>query len=621
MRWLNLFVVLLLLLISAHPAVLTAQTSPLFELGGQALNFSFPDKMQSASMTWLKMQITYNSQSGSTADAQNVITHARNHGFKVLLSVIGIKSQLAANPTQYYQSYADFLGAVAALNPDAIEVWNEPNIDAEWPAGLISGINYTQMLKKAYPAIKQANPNVMVISGAPAPTGYFGGGCAASGCDDKIFIEQMAAAGAAAYFDCTGIHYNEGVLPPSATSGDPRGNPNHYTRYYPTMVSTYRAVFPNKPLCFTELGYLSPDGLGSLPPGMEWGMNTSAQEQAQWLAQAATLSRDGGIVRLMIVWNVNATFVSSNPLAGFAIIRANNECLPCATLSAAMFPGPRTAPSLIAPADNRLVNNPAPQLRWNAVNDAETYRIEIDNNSNFSSPERISEQPGTSYTPSPALEDGKYYWRARAMNSAGSGPWSGVRNFTIDTQPPPVPALLLPGNTVLITNTQPTFTWSASASAVRYEITIAGTNPPSTVSGSVIQTSFKPGVQLFIGDYSWSVRAVDEAGNFSAWSAPFAFTVESAADAAPVPGYYDTTHVVVLGWGAVTGAVQYEVQVDNTASFAAPREFETVVGAETLSVPTPSLANRIHYWRVRARLEDGTWTPWSSIERFQIRAP
>src|SRR5690606_5119722 len=107
---------------------------------------------------------------------------------------------------------------------------------------------YTNMLKKAYPAIKAANSNVMVISGAPAPTGYFGGGCAANGCDDKKFIEQMASAGAASYFDCTGLHYNEGVLPPSASSGDPRGNSGHYTRYYPTMVSTYRTVFPNKPL-------------------------------------------------------------------------------------------------------------------------------------------------------------------------------------------------------------------------------------------------------------------------------------------------------------------------------------------------------------------------------------
>ena len=68
----------------------------------------------------------------------------------------------------------------------------------------------------------------------------------------------MAAAGAASYMDCVGIHYNEGILPPTATSGDPRGNSGHYTRYFPTMVNLYASVFPNKPLCFTEIGYLTP---------------------------------------------------------------------------------------------------------------------------------------------------------------------------------------------------------------------------------------------------------------------------------------------------------------------------------------------------------------------------
>jgi hypothetical protein len=31
------------------------------------------------------------------------------------------------------------------------------------------------MLRPAYQKIKAANPNVMVIAGAPAPTGFFGG--------------------------------------------------------------------------------------------------------------------------------------------------------------------------------------------------------------------------------------------------------------------------------------------------------------------------------------------------------------------------------------------------------------------------------------------------------------
>jgi LysM repeat protein len=305
-----------------------------FELGGQTFTFSFPTQMQQAGMRWAKAQIRYNLGDPASV-ALGAINTARGQGFKILLSIVGNPAQLASNPSAYYSQFASFLGGVAALGPDAIEVWNEQNIDREWPAGQINGAAYTQMLQQAFQAIKTANPGTLVISGAPAPTGFFGGACTPNGCDDDAFIRQMAAAGAANYADCIGVHYNEGVVPPNQTSGDPRGNPNHYTRYFPTMVNTYAAVFPNKLLCFTELGYLTPEGLGALPPGFEWAANTSIQEQAEWLAQAAVLSRQSGRIRMMIVWNVDATTWGADPQAGFAIIR-NGSCLACQTLGSVM---------------------------------------------------------------------------------------------------------------------------------------------------------------------------------------------------------------------------------------------------------------------------------------------
>lgn len=306
-----------------------------FELGGQTFNFAHPNEMHQAGMNWAKVQVRYN-LGDSPSNAAGAINAAHSQGFKVLLSVLGDPAQLGANPSAYYSQFASFLGGVAALGPDAIEVWNEQNIDREWPVGQISPSAYTQMLSQAYTAIKTANANVLVISGAPAPTGFFGGACTGNGCDDKPYIQGMAAAGAANYADCIGVHYNEGIVPPNQTSGDPRGNPNHYTRYFPTMVNTYAQVFPNKLLCFTELGYLTPEGLGTLPPGFEWAANTSVQEQAEWLAQAAVLSRQSGRIRIMVVWNVDSTVWGADPQAGYAIIRPNNSCLACQTLGSVM---------------------------------------------------------------------------------------------------------------------------------------------------------------------------------------------------------------------------------------------------------------------------------------------
>ena len=410
---------------------LHAQADSEFELGGQILDFNpHAEEMHRAGMTWLKMQISFR-RGGTTGDAQNVINHARSHGFKVLLSIIGDRNDwgdMRDRPNRYYRDYANYLGEVAALNPDAIEVWNEPNIDQEWPAGMINGANYTQMLSRAYAAIKQANPNVMVISGAPAPTGFFGGTCQNNGCDDNVFIQQMRDAGAAQHFDCTGIHYNEGILPPTATEGDPRGNSGHYTRYYPAMVNLYRSVFPNKPLCFTELGYISPSGLGSLPAAFWWGENTSAQEHARWLAQAAELSRDGGVVRLMVVWNVNAPFTSSNPFAGWAMIRQNRQCPACETLGAVM------AGTTDVPVRNVYTTRTV-RLMWGPVSWATSYQIQVDDRRNFNNPLAYSATvpANTLEATTSALADGTYYWRVRARRDNGSwGAWSAVDSFHVD---------------------------------------------------------------------------------------------------------------------------------------------------------------------------------------------
>ena len=305
-----------------------------FNLGGQTHTFANPSLMKQAGMQWVKFQHKWNR--GDSADVvKGRIDSAHAQGMKVLLSIPG-----ADHNNIDYTAYVEFLRGVAALAPDAIEVWNEQNIDREWPTGQIDGASYVNnMLKPAYQAIKQVNQNIMVISGAPAPTGYFGGGCSANGCDDKPYLEAMVAAGATNYLDCVGIHYNEGILPPTVVSGDPRGNPNHYTRYFGTMVDTYNSVFGfARPLCFTEIGYLSGEDYGGLPAGFSWAKNTSVQQHADWLGQAVQLARQNSQIRMMIIFNIDFTLFEMNgdPQAGFAMIRPNGSCPACQTVRAAM---------------------------------------------------------------------------------------------------------------------------------------------------------------------------------------------------------------------------------------------------------------------------------------------
>jgi hypothetical protein len=135
--------------------------------------------------------------------------------------------------------------------------------------------------------------------------------------------------------DCVGAHYNEGIISPDQNSGDPRGG--HYSRYFTAMLNLYFNTFGgSRQVCWTELGFLSPEGYSPLPGAFAWAQNTTLAQHAEWLGLAARRSRESGRVRLMIVWNVDFTVYDADPQAGYAIRRADGSCPACGTLATAM---------------------------------------------------------------------------------------------------------------------------------------------------------------------------------------------------------------------------------------------------------------------------------------------
>lgn len=300
-----------------------------FEYGGHVSSASSGvavGAMQQAGMTWMKVQVRF------PQDASGAIGAAKGNGFKILIGTVGEPSALASNPN-YIQEYSNWLAGIAAAGADAIEVWNEPNIDREWPRGQISGAAYTELLRAGYQAIKNVNPGVIVISGAPAPTGFAGlAGCTERVCNDDVFLQDMVNAGALNYMDCVGVHYNEGIVSPLQVSGDSRDN--YRTRYFDTMVNTYWNITGGqRQLCFTELGYATPEGYPPLPGSFAWAQNVTVDQQAAWLAQAAAKASQSGRVRLLIVWNVDFARYDADPQAAYAIVRPGGGCPACAALA------------------------------------------------------------------------------------------------------------------------------------------------------------------------------------------------------------------------------------------------------------------------------------------------
>jgi len=126
---------------------------------------------------------------------------------------------------------------------------------------------------------------------------------------------------------------------------------------------------------------------------------------------------------------------------------------------------PPTTPSLLTPSNGYSTNNPAISFSWTAASDSDSgvkdYQIQIDNNNDFSSPERDVYVASTSYSTS--LSDNVYYWRVRARDSANNlGLWTSSWSFTLDSTPPSVTIVSPNGGESWQAGTSQLIRWSAT---------------------------------------------------------------------------------------------------------------------------------------------------------------
>ncbi len=73
----------------------------------------------------------------------------------------------------HYDDFGDFVYAFVDRYKDRVDhiiIWNEPNLSFEWGLRPVDAQAYVDLLKVAYRRAKEANPNVVVLAGALAPT-------------------------------------------------------------------------------------------------------------------------------------------------------------------------------------------------------------------------------------------------------------------------------------------------------------------------------------------------------------------------------------------------------------------------------------------------------------------
>ena len=112
-------------------------------------------------------------------------------------------------PPDDFEDFANFARAVATRYQGRVryyQLWNEPNIYPEWGNRPVSPEDYTALLKAGAMAVRQADPEAVIIAGALAATIDLDGTMTPThNFNDLLFLQRMYDAGAASYFDIMAV--------------------------------------------------------------------------------------------------------------------------------------------------------------------------------------------------------------------------------------------------------------------------------------------------------------------------------------------------------------------------------------------------------------------------------
>jgi len=209
--------------------------------------------------------------------------------------------------------------------------------------------------------------------------------------------------------------------------------------------------------------------------------------------------------------------------------------------------------------------------------------------------------PGlTSYT--------RYWWRVRACNPGGKGPFSSAWSFTtvIGT-----PSMISPPDSAIGLPTIVTIRWNAVPGAAKYVLQVAVDSPftqllisDSGITGTVRDVQ---GLAAFTR-YFWRVRALD-AGGGGQFSEPHWFRTLLVAPGAPIQhaplsGVSGMLPALTLRWRTERLSDRYQLQLAMDSPFDSTIYDNTSITDTQWTVTQLRYSTR-HFWRVRGWNSEG----------------
>lgn len=324
------------------------------------------------------------------------------------------------------------------------------------------------------------------------------------------------------------------------------------------------------------------------------------------------------------------------------------------------------------PANASYTTDQTPLLQWPEGTDPDpldtpntlAYDVQLDDNSNFSSPIVDIRTPvgQTEFQVVTSLGIGTtYYWRVRTVDDDGdTSQWTEEQlglanplNFRVTDNMPPNPPTdgFVPTGSIEVGNSRPTLSWNDGSDpdpndtidVLHYQVQLDDnddwsdanifTTPASETADGVTAITL-PMDLTENAQHWWRVRTVDAQGLTSVWSAVQDFYVNQVNDppTAPASGFSPAEGVSTslqrptLLWDPADDPdpsddetnLTYIVELNTDATFADPAySFESIVGQPSVTVAS-ALTRDQWFWRVRSRDNGGSLSPWSPVQDFVV---
>lgn len=316
------------------------------------------------------------------------------------------------------------------------------------------------------------------------------------------------------------------------------------------------------------------------------------------------------------------------------------------------------APTLSSPINGLTGVSILPTCTWGAVTGAASYKLYLDDNSGYASPNYNSNVGSvTSKTflatdlNFPLINNTLYYWKVATVDDYGNELPSGSFHFT--TVPDAGISLSMPTDASIVYTTSVIFSWwvGGSSTGLRYVLQYAqqGSTPSETqwaaAPSSITTNTYKTISGLLAGKkYYWRVIAQWNSGSHEVvcYSSVFSFNIQGGATVVPIPSWPIENAIVytnspTLSWylGEYASGLTYEVDYvqDNGGSpgysnAGGPNNYFTDYSSSENHISTgssnlyytigPLTPGTKYWWKVRSYYAaSGDYSAWSVVQSFR----